>query len=258
MPEVKKKATLSGHEVDEIIFHGPNRDEKYIANPIGIGMEFVYIKPGTFMMGSPSNESGRDSIERQHRVTISSAFYMQTTEVTQGQWKAVMGNNPSIFKGDNRPVENVSWNDANKFIRKLNRKEGTDRYRLPTEAEWEYACRAGTTTRFRFGDSDSRLSNYAWYSNNSSSKTHPVAQKKPNVWGLYDMHGNVWEWCQDRYGDYPACHVTNPTGPSSGVDCFVRGGSWNVAVWYMRSAGRHRHTPVNRCDSIGFRVARAQ
>ena len=133
-----------------------------------IGQEFVYIKPGTFMMGSPSGESGRESDENQHKVTLTRGFYMQTTEVTQGQWKAVMGNNPSSFKdGDDYPVEQVSWNDVQEFITKLNRREGGNKYRLPTEAEWEYACRAGSTSRFCFGNDAGGLGNYAWYSNNS-------------------------------------------------------------------------------------------
>jgi formylglycine-generating enzyme required for sulfatase activity len=164
-----------------------------------IGMEFVLIPAGAFEMGSPSNEAGRDDDDGPiHQVTIKNAFYMGKYEVTQEQWRAVMGDNPSYFTGnDNLPVEQVSWDDVQEFIRKLNAKEGTDKYRLPSEAEWEYACRAGTTTRYSFGDSESRLGEYAWYTDNSGSKTHPVGQKKPNPWGLYDMHGNVWEWVLD-------------------------------------------------------------
>jgi formylglycine-generating enzyme required for sulfatase activity len=172
---------------------------------------------------------------------------MGTTEVTQGQWRKIMGNNPSCFKncGNNCPVEYVSWDNCQEFIRKLNRKEGTNKYRLPTEAEWEYACRAGSKKRFCFCDSDLRLGDYAWYSNNSSSKTHSVAQKKPNAWGLYDMHGNVWEWCQDGYGKYPLSHVTDPKGPSSGSFRVIRGGSWDDHARYVRSANRNRFNPGN-------------
>ena len=202
-----------------------------------IGMEFIPIPPGSFMMGSPSNESGRYDNEKQHRVTLTKGFHMQTTEVTQRQWKAVMGNNPSNFKncGDNCPVEEVSWNDVQDFIRKLNQREGGSKYRLPTEAEWEYAARAGTTTRFSFGDDEGRLGEYAWYSGNSGRKTHSVGQKTPNAWDLYDMHGNVWEWCQDWYGDYPSGSVTDSIGPSSGSRRVIRGGSWGNKPPGLRS-----------------------
>jgi len=221
-----------------------------------LGMRFMLIPAGSFMMGSPSSERERDSDERQHKVKLTKGFYMQTTEVTQGQWKAVMGNNPSKFNGDDRPVEKVSWNDVQAFMRKLNNKEGTEKYRLLTEAEWEYACRAGSTTRFCFGDSDGQLGKYAWYSGNSSSKTHPVGQKKPNAWGLYDMHGNVWEWCQDWYGDYPSGHVTDPKGPSSGSYRVGRGGGWGGDAGYCRSARRGRYTPGGGGSNLGFRLAR--
>jgi len=231
----------------------PTPDRKFRNS---LGMEFVYIPPGTFMMGSPSNEKDRDKDERQHRVRLTRGFYMQTTEVTQRQWKAVMGSNPSRFKGDDLPVERVSWNDAQKFIRNLNRREGGDKYRLPTEAEWEYACRAGTTTRFYFGDSESRLGEYAWYRNNSGGRTHQVAEKKPNAWGLYDMHGNVWEWCRDWYGDYPSGSVTDPKGPSGGSDRVIRGGSWNNKPRHVRSAYRGRNVPGSRNPYLGFRLLR--
>ena len=223
-----------------------------------INYKMVYISPGTFMMGSPSNEPKRDSDEKQHRFTLTKGFYIGITEVTQGQWRKIMGNNPSRFIRDNLPVEMVSWNDCREFIRKLNSKEGGSKYRLPTEAEWEYACRAGSKTMFCFGDSDSRLGDYAWYSNNSSSKTHSVAQKKPNAWGLYDMQGNVREWCQDWYGDYPSGHVRDPEGPSSGSDRVERGGSWSSDARPCRSANRYYFTPVVRSLLLGFRLARSQ
>ena len=232
-----------------------------------IGMKFVYIPSGTFTMGSPSDELGRQKYERQHRVTLSRVFYMQTTEVTQGQWKSIMGRNPSHFKrcGDNCPVEKVSWNDCQDFIRSLNQKEGTNKYRLPTEAEWEYACRAGSTTAFANGGITELLCGYdpnldamGWYCGNSGQKTHPVGQKKPNDWGLYDMHGNLWEWCQDWYEkNYPTGHVTDPKGPSSSSAGRVfRGGGWRYSAGVCRSASRRRGNPDYRHASVGFRVAR--
>lgn len=223
-----------------------------------IGMKFVKVPPGTFMMGSPSNEPGRGNDEKRHRVTLTKGFYMQTTEVTQGQWKAVMGSNPSKFKncGDDCPVEKVSWNDVRKFIRKLNQREGGNKYRLPTEAEWEYAARAGSTGKFCFSGDNGNLRKYAWYDRNSGGKTHPVAQKQPNAWGLYDMHGNVYEWCQDWYGDYPSASVTNPTGPSGGSYRVVRGGSWDFYARLCRSAYRYSFTPGGRFSNLGFRLLR--
>jgi len=221
-----------------------------------LGMKFVLIPAGTFMMGSPPDEINRRDDENLHKVTISKPFSLQTTQVTQGQWKGVMGNNPSGFEtcGDNCPVESVSWDDAQEFILKLNQMERTDKYRLPDKAEWEYACRAGSTTRYYFGDDEAELGKYAWYSKNSVG-THPVGQKKPNAWGLYDMHGNVWEWCQDWYGEYTGS-VTDPKGPKSGEGRVLRGGSWFNNARGLRSAYRHRLGPGYRDDSIGFRIAR--
>jgi len=224
----------------------------------GIGMKFVLIPAGTFMMGSPGAEVGHEDDEVQHKVIITRAFYLQTTPVTQGQWERFMGNNPSRFKdgGDKWPVEKISWYEAQQFIEELNEMEGTDKYRFPTEAEWEYACRAGSSERFCFGDDEGKLGEYAWYKGNSDKKTHPVGQKKPNAWGLYDMHGNVWEWCQDCYGDYPAGPVTDPTGPSSGEFRVSRGGSWFDNAADIRSAHRGWGWPDNRVNNLGFRLAR--
>jgi formylglycine-generating enzyme required for sulfatase activity len=223
-----------------------------------IGMSFVLIPEGSFTMGSPTGESGRDSDERQHPVTISKPFYLQTTEVTQKQWAQVMGSNPSSFKdcGDGCPVENVSWDDAQEFIRRLNQKGGGKGYRLPSEAEWEYACRARSTGAYWFGDEEARLGEYAWYSLNSENKTHPVGTKKPNAWDLFDMHGNVWEWCQDWYGEYPTSQVTDPTGPEAGEHRVLRGGSWFSYAGGVRSEGRGGDGPGGRIIGIGFRVAR--
>lgn len=155
-----------------------------------VGMKLMYIPPGTFVMGSPSDESGRHSDEKQHKVTLTKGFFMQTTEVTQAQWKAVMEDNPSYFKGDDLPVERVSWDAVQEFIQKLNKREATDRYRLPTEAEWEYACRSDSKTAFCFGNDEKELGAYAWYGGSSLKKTSYVGKKKPNAWGLYDMYGN--------------------------------------------------------------------
>ncbi len=226
-----------------------------------LGAKFVLIPAGTFMMGSPSDEAGRESDESpQHQVTISSSFYMQTTEVTQRQWKKVMGSNPSHFGscGDDCPVENVSWKNVQEFIIKLNKMEGTGKYRLPTEAEWEYSARAGTTTRFYSGDNDTDLSKAGWYNGNSLLKTHPAGQKTPNAWGLYDMHGNVWEWVHDRNGNYPSDSVTDPTGPLLGLHRMGRGGSWINNDEGCRSANRLSSGPDEHDGSMGFRLLRTQ
>ena len=226
------------------------------------------------MMGSPYSEDGRNSDEIQHRVILTKGFYMQTVEVTQGQWRLVMGTNPSDFKsGDKYPVEKVSWDDVQNFITRLNAK-GQGTYRLPTEAEWEYACRAGSSTRFCFGDSDNQLGDYAWYNSNSGNKTHPVALKKANAWGLHDMHGNVWELCSDLYEDYSTGSVTDPenTGELSGRENWsgikqvwdllkgegsnrvLRGGSWDIEPASCRSAHRDRYAPTFRYFYVGFRL----
>ena len=208
-------------------------------------------------MGSPTSEPNRFSNETLHSVTLTQGYYLQTTEVTQAQWQGVMGSNPGYFKGANLPVENVSWNDIQQFIQLLNQRgEGT--YRLPTEAEWEYAARAGTTTPWSCGSSESCLNQVAWFNTSSSSgQTQPVGQKQANAWGLYDMHGNVWEWVQDWYGTYPSGSVTNPQGSSTGVNRVARGGSWNPSARYARSAYRYPDSPDTRLNSLGFRLLRS-
>jgi formylglycine-generating enzyme required for sulfatase activity len=226
-----------------------------------IGMKLRLIPAGEFMMGSPATEWVREDDETQHRVTLTKPFYMGVTEVTQEQYQKVMGTNPSEFKGAQNPVEKVRWAEAVEFCRKLSampaEKTAGHVYRLPTEAEWEYACRAGTTTAYSFGDDASRLSDYGWFRNNSDSKTHPVGEKKPNAWGLYDMHGNVWEWCQDRPGNYPSGSATDPTGATSGSGRVYRGGSWDIVDAGCRSAYRDGSTPENRNYNLGFRVLRS-
>ncbi len=202
-------------------------------------------------MGS---NNGDDNEKPIHSVTLTKPFYLQATEVTQGQWRAVLGDNPSYFQmGDDYPVEQVSWNDVQKFLSKLNALDPGKNYRLPTEAEWEYACRAGTS-----GDRYGELDAIAWYDRNLGNQTHPVGKKQPNGWGLYDMLGNVWEWCADWYGGdyYASSPSTDPRGPSSGQSRVLRGGSWLNYFSNVRSAYRGGLNPVNRYNHCGFRCAR--
>jgi len=241
---------------------GPVTLEKTFSN--SLGMTFNLIPAGTFTMGSPVNEPGRFLNETQHEVILTKDYYMQTTETTQGQWFTLTGNNPSYFSHshkENCPVEQVSWDDIQTFIATLNqRREGT--YALPTEAQWEYAARAGSTTAFTNGQItnpekgyDPILDAMGWYNENSEKTTHPVAQKEPNALGLFDMHGNVWEWCADFYGTYPTGSVVDPEGPSSGSSRVVRGGSWrNCEARYCRSAMRRRYTPSLMYYNVGFRL----
>jgi formylglycine-generating enzyme required for sulfatase activity len=213
-----------------------------------VGMEFVEIPAGTFMMGSKEETPA-------HQVTISKAFYLGKHEVTQEQWVAVMGSNPAQFKGRTNPVENVSWDGVQVFIQKLNQKEGGNKYRLPTEAEWEYAARAGTKTEWFFGDDPAALGQYAWFDNNSKDTTHPVGEKKPNPWGLYDIYGNVWEWVADGSRKYQAGAVTDPTGPADAPHLGNRGGSWGDSAKFSRSAARSIYSPELINEYLGFRLA---
>jgi len=258
------------------------------------GISMVYIPAGTFTMGSPTSEANRDGDETQHQVTISKGFYMGKYEVTQEQYQAVMGINPSFFNRESgrepaageiqsrRPVENVTWYDAVEFCNKLSAAEGltsvytisgrtpasgypitsaavtanwnANGYRLPTEAEWEYACRAGTTTVYYTGDTIS--DNTGWYTSNSNNRSHEVGLKPPNAWGLHDMHGNVCEWCWDWYGSYASGAQTDPRGAASDYDRVRRGGSWASDAQRLRSAYRLNNGPSNRYEIIGFRVVR--
>jgi formylglycine-generating enzyme required for sulfatase activity len=204
-------------------------------------------------MGSSPIEKDRSQDEAQHRVTLTKGFYLGVYEVTQAQWQAVMGGNPSFSKGDNLPVEGVTWDDCQEFCKKLSAQEGKS-YRLPTEAEWEYGCRAGTTTAFCFGDEVSQLGEYAWYWDNSGRRTQPVGQKKSNAWGLYDMYGNVGEWCQDWYGNYDG-DAADPVGPGQASNRVVRGGSWDDDPRFCRSAIRGRFVPGSRLSILGCRLA---
>jgi formylglycine-generating enzyme required for sulfatase activity len=235
-----------------------------------IGMKLVLIPKGTFMMGSPTSEEGRVGNETQHDVTISKDYYLGVYEVTQAQYEKMMGKNPSRFQGDNlrgdslrrdstnHPVEQVSWEDAVDFCKKLSdlpeEKKAGRVYRLPTEAEWEYACRAGSKTAYSFGEGSKSLGDYAWFDQNSNRQTHPVGEKKANAWGLYDMHGNVWEWCSDWYGQYPKGAVSDPVGTRDGSPRVFRGGSWYDHFEYCRSARRLGYFPSGR-DDFGLRVA---
>ncbi|GEM_PF-1072831 len=232
----------------------------------GVTMEFVRIQSGTFIMGSPQSETHRESDEGPlTEVTISERFLLGKYEVTQAQWERVMGTNPSRFKGEELPVERVSWNLAVTFCERLTEREREAgrlpegyAFTLPTEAQREYACRAGTQTRFYYGDDPEydHLTQYAWYWTNSGSKTHPVGEKKPNAWGLYDMHGNVWEWCQDVYANaYPGGDVIDPLGPETGAVRLIRGGGWEDFPRDCRSACRLRAWPGNSFSYLGFRVA---
>ena len=222
-----------------------------IAN--SVGMTFVRIPPGEFAMGSPEDEPERGRDEQQHTVRITRAFYLAIAPVTQGQWKQVTGREPHGFQGDGFPVDWVSWEDAADFCRKLGELEDKP-CRLPTEAEWEFACRAGVETRFGAGDDEDCLDEHAWHHGNSGRKAHAVGQKNPNAWGLCDMHGNVAEWCEDVYEKYAAGPVTDPSGPQRGASRVIRGGSWNAAPRDCRCAARGRYSPRYRGRDIGFRV----
>jgi formylglycine-generating enzyme required for sulfatase activity len=215
-------------------------------------MRFVRIPAGTFVMGSPMSEAGRRNDETQHRVVISRSFYMSATEVTQAQWKTVMGSSPSFFRDGvpELPVERVTWYDVQAFLQRLSA-HGGGHFRLPTEAEWEYACRAGTSTEYAFGG---RLSTEA--ANYNGHRPMRVASYRANRWGLYDMHGNVWEWCADEYCPYPDHQVRDPVNRCGSRYKVIRGGSWYFDAGSARSALRYTHEPQWRGFSIGFRVVR--
>ena len=249
IPQPSERQTTTGWVT---LRHAPT-----IANRLG--MQFVLIQPGSFMMGSDTTTSAEIL---PHNVRLTQAFYLQTTEVTQGQWQRVMGTNPSFFSrcGADCPVENVSWEDAKRFIEKLNQLENTTTYRLPSEAEWEYACRAGTATKYSFGDNASRLGEFAWYNANSNRTIHPVAEKRPNPWNLYDMHGNVWELVEDdwhfNYNQSPAdgrAWIDSPRGSRK----VIRGGSWTNDAEYCRSTNRVVYVPSNPGNLTGFRLAKS-
>ena len=241
---VSQPAVAQQHVVQAPIAHSDN-----ITIPVkdGISIDMVRVEAGTFTMGAtPEMKNPNDDEKPTHRVTLTNDYYMGKYEVTQALWKAVMGNNPSKFKGDNLPVENVSWYDCQEFISKLNRITGKT-FRLPTEAEWEYAARGGNKSRGYQYSGSNNLSDVAWYKDNGGSKTHAVGTKQPNELGIYDMSGNVYEWCQDRYGAYSSSSQVNPIGadiePSNRV---IRGGSWDYYARICRSSDRGINVPDNR------------
>jgi formylglycine-generating enzyme required for sulfatase activity len=248
-----------------------------------IGMKLVQIPAGRFSMGSPTSEVGSEEDETLHKVELTRAYYLATTEVTEHQWALVMEpaftteevderdpnsgrfirkvekQIPNPRLGSQLPITNISWDQAVEFCQRLGqlpeeKKEGRN-YRLPTEAEWEHACRAGTASAYSFGDDANKLLNHAWFLKNSKYHKHPVSEKKPNAWGFYDMHGNVWEWCSDRYGKYPDELVTDPQGPAAGSNRVFRGGSWNLEARYCRSGVRGWNDSSFSNDNVGFRVA---
>ena len=220
----------------------------------GINIEMVKVEAGSFNMGAtPEMENPDDREKPVHRVTLTNNYYIGKYEVTQALWKIVMGSNPSNFKGDNLPVEKVSWNDCQKFISKLNKLTGKS-FRLPTEAEWEFAARGGNKSRGYQYSGSNVIDDVAWYDGNSGSKTHAVGTKQPNELGIYDMTGNVYEWCQDWYGSYSSSPQTNPIGAVSGSRRVRRGGGWCSSASYCRSSYRYNCAPDGRYVDIGFRL----
>lgn len=271
---VQHAAALGSLLLSSMVAAAPTADTLPREHTNSVGMRFVLIPAGTFEMGAAdSDHEAGDNEKPRHAVTISQGFYLGQFEVTQAQWVAVMGASP--FSQDrsnpyydlpgmaarlNHPQNPapVSWSDAQQFIQRLNQREGHTRYRLPTEAEWEYAARAGTTTAYSFGDDARQLGHYAWYGENfATGSTHAVGQKLPNPWGLYDIHGNVWEWVQDWYAERyaAAAAVTDPGGPTSGSSKVVRGGSWHETSGSWRTSFRKPYAPTYRGISIGFRLA---
>ncbi len=264
LPQNVAEYTLSGLDFSKLLQISPvvtpTERSKFKLSPLIVDdMEFIPIPAGAFPMGLTESEIGRDVGEGPvHIVTIKNPFYLGKYQVTQTQWEKVMGSHPSYFKGDGRPVESVSWDDVQEFIKKFNEMVGTDKYRLPSESEWEYACRAGTTTKYSFGDDESILGDYAWYDENSGGETHPVGQKGVNPWGLYDMHGNVWEWVQDTY------HKNYEGAPSDGgawedrnsSSRVLRGGGRVGSARSCRSTFRGRDAHGGRDSGVGFRLLR--
>jgi formylglycine-generating enzyme required for sulfatase activity len=235
-------------------------DLKTILLPGNVPMEFVYIPAGTFFMGSPEQEHGRQNDESPRReISITKGFYMGKFEVTQEQWLIVMKRNPSVFSDKNsfksHPVDWVSWNDCNEFIQHLNGM-GLGTFRMPTEAEWEYACRAGTKTRYYWGNdpNNEKVYQFCWAFSRAEGRSHPVGLKKPNPWGLYDMSGNVWEWCSDWRGPYNPSNTTNPKGAETGTKKIYRGGSWFNKPATLRSANRNGHEPDIPFTNAGLRI----
>jgi len=249
------KAKMLLAELDKAMAAGVRARRGTLTLGKDVTMTLLRIGPGKFVMGSPEAEPHRDGQEGPQRlVTLRKPFYIGVTEVTQAQYEAMMGRNPSKHVGADKPVDNVSWHEAAEFCKKLSHKTGRT-VRLPTEAEWEYACRGGTRSAHFFGDDAGNLMDYAWFEENSDQTSHPVGQKKPNPAGLYDMHGNVWEWCSDWYADsYANAGTVDPQGPATGSQRVWRGGSWYNGPKYQRSATRLGVDPESRRGHRGFRV----
>jgi len=239
-----------------------------------IGMKMMLISPGEFLMGDVGDEEWGLSTFFHKKVRITEPFYLGIYQVTQREWTKVVGSNPSHFQGEDLPVENVSWEDCADFIKRLNLIESSENYRLPTEAEWEYACRAGSTRMYCFKDKTGRLGHYAWYAHNSGKQTHPVGEKRPNAWGLFDMHGNVWEWCRDWYDQKEVREmaerasgnkellakegpVENPKGPKKGESRVSRGGSWIDGPGLCTAGIRSLGAPDSHGNNLGFRLTRS-
>jgi len=218
-----------------------------------VTFQMMYVPPGTFMMGSPPHEQGHKAEEIQHEVIITSGFWIGRTEVTQELYQVVMGNNPSYYRGLRLPIENVSWNDAITFIQRLNDMLSVGKFDLPTG---EYACRAGSKGAYCFGNDRAKLDQYAWLGDNTHGKIRlkPVAAKKSNAWGIYDMHGNLWEWCGDWHGEYPIRALSDPSGQPSGSEKVCRGGSWFSGKGGVRCADRDHVPPDYTSTSVGFRL----
>ena len=270
-------ARFSGSDISECVFENVDRESIDCENALfretkiseclhmeELGMEFVFIPSGSFAMGSPKSERYRSNDEKQHEVVLIRGFFMQKTPVTVGQWREFVKqsgyspesdkwDHPGFEQTDEQPVTCISWHDAMELARWLSKK-GKGEFALPTEAQWEYACRAGSKTAYCFGDDLRQLNEYAWFSENSVRGTRPVGTRKPNAWGLHDMHGNVWEWCSDWYGDYPDGPSVDPRGPDDGSDRVFRGGAWNLSARGCRSAIRFRYIPSVRFVPLGFRL----
>ena len=245
----------SSRSVSVTMQEGPSRFSNGVLTIKGVSYDMVWVEGGAFRMGATS-EQGSDALDWEkpvHSVALS-GYYIGKTEVTQALWKAVMGSNPSEFKGDDLPVECVSWDDCQEFIRKLNSLTG-QHFRLPTEAEWEFACRGGNKSRGYKYSGSNYIDNVAWYDGNSGKKTHPVATKSPNELGIYDMSGNVWEWCSDWKGDYSSGAQTNPKGPYVGSNRVHRGGSWDDNARHCRSSTRFSSSPGDRFIHFGLRLS---
>jgi formylglycine-generating enzyme required for sulfatase activity len=250
--EAEEKARREAVESERLVALPKTGTVKSITLPGGVTMEMIYCAPGEFMMGSDNGDADE---KPRHKVKLTKGFWLGKFQVTQKQWRNVMGNNPASAKGDDLPVEMVSWNDCHDFIDKVNAQLNCEA-RLPTEAEWEYACRAGSGGDF---GGTGKVDDMGWYNNTVFGfglKLHPVGQKNPNAWGFFDMHGNVWEWCNDCYdGDYyKKCPVEDPMGPPSLGDRVVRGGSWINSEWGCRSSNRFRYDTGSRFDCCGFRL----